>query len=209
MRDTLIHVRVKHRLHRHSKERPVSLPLTFVDWTGKETVKQVSISDFPDLWAMPIYEYPGILMNVKPEDTRFGRVHAKSDKGAYQKLLALPGVKSVTATSGGVNAWIFARWIAKISYCFAVACLGLSQVKSSLLVDMILKGCSHPNYLVGGLNKLDLQTKAFTLEPPTNHVFCVQMTEIPAYGKTYRAVSIRLLPMLEGATYIAVVGEKP
>jgi hypothetical protein len=185
--------------------------MTFTDYSGNETVRHVHVSDFPNLWIMPVFECPGILLNVKPEETRFGILHTnEGDQAAYQKLLRLPGVKSVSATSGGAENWIFARWIAKIGYCYAVALFGLANVKSSPLVDMIRHGSKFPNYLVGGLNKLNLSvSQEFTLEPPTNEIFRVRMMDVTAAdGKTYMAVYVRLLPMLQAATYIAVIGEK-
>ena len=209
MRATLIHVRVKYGLHKHPKERPDSFPVVFTDWSGNETIRQIPAEDFPTLWAMPIYEYPGILLNKKQEDARFGILHAHKDEASFQKLLRLPGVKSVTVRSWGVDTWSFARWIAKIGYCYAVACLGLEKVKASPLVDMIINGSKYPNYLIGGLNKLNLLiSEDFTLEPKNNELFKVYLQEIKAFhGKSYIAVYVRLLPMLQGATYIAVINE--
>jgi hypothetical protein len=172
MRHTLIHVRVKYGLHKHPKERPDSFPVVLTDWSGNETIRQIPAEDFPTLWAMPIYEYPGILLSTKPEETRFGILHAHKDEASFQKLLRLPGVKSVTVKSGGVDTWMFARWIAKIGYCYAVACLGLEKIKASPLVDMIINGSKYPNYLIGGLNRLNLLiSQDFTLEPKSNELF--------------------------------------
>jgi hypothetical protein len=128
MRITLIHERVKLGLHRHPKERPNTFPVTFTDWSGNNTVRHIPAVDYPTSWAMPIYEYPGILRNLKQEQTKFGILHAHTDEVAFQKLLKMPGVKSVTAQSGAANGWIFARWIAKIGYCYAVARFGLEAV---------------------------------------------------------------------------------
>ena len=211
MRHTLILPRIKYGLHNHPKERQVSFPVIFTDWSGNETVRQVPIEDFPLLWTMPIYEYPGILLNKKPEETRFGIIRAIEDKASFQKLLKLPGVKSVKAESSKVSTWTFARWIAKIGYCYAVARFGLEKVKSSPLVDMILNGSQYPNYCIGGLNNLNLILSSdFTLEPPTNEIFKVCLLDLKTFdsGISFTAVYIRLLPMLSGATYIAVVGEK-
>jgi hypothetical protein len=63
MRTTLIHARVKYHLHRHPKERPDSFPTTFTDLSGNETERQIPPEDFPIIWTIPIYEYPGILLN--------------------------------------------------------------------------------------------------------------------------------------------------
>jgi HNH endonuclease len=208
MRKTLIHVRVKYGLHRHPKERPETVPVTYRDWSDNEVVKQVPVADYPTLWAMPIYEYPGILSIKRPDETRFGILHSHIDDASFQKLLRAPGVKSITVTSGGVDTWNFARWIAKIGYCYAVARLGVEKVKSSPLIDMILNGSHYPNYLIGGLNNLNLPSQEFMLEPKSDEVFKVGMREQGTLdGKSYICVYVRLLPMLEGATYLAVVCE--
>ena len=179
IRNTLIHIRVKYGLHHHPKERPDTFPITLRDWSDNETVKQVPVGDFPTLWAMPIYEYPGILSNKGPEETRFGILHSHQDDASFQKLLRLPGVKSVSIMSGTVDTWIFARWIAKIGYCYAVARLGIEKVRLSPLVDMIINGSPYPNYLIGGLNSLDLMvSNEFTLEPESDEVFKVDMREL-------------------------------
>jgi hypothetical protein len=209
MRNTLIHIRVKYGLHRHPKERPDTFSVTFRDWSDNETVKQVPAADFPTLWAMPIYEFPGILSNKNQDETRFGILHRHQDDASFQKLLRIPGVKSVSITSGAVDTWIFARWIAKIGYRYAVARLGIEKVRLSPLVDMIITGSPYPNYLIGGLNSLDLVvSNEFTLEPESDEVFKVDMRELRGFdGKSYVCVYVRLLPMLKGASYLAVVCE--
>ena len=193
-------------------KRDQIFPVTFTDWSDNATVKQVPVADFPTLWAMPIYEYPGIISNTKATETRFGMLYAHRDDASAQKrlrLLSLPGVKSISFASGGVNTWIFARWIAKIGYCYAVARLGVENVKSSPLIDMIINGSQYPNYLIGGLNNLNLAiSREFMLEPKSDEVFKVDMRELRASdGKSYICIYIRLLPMLQGATYLAVVCE--
>jgi hypothetical protein len=75
---------------------------------------------------------------------------------------------------------------------------------------VILNGTQYPNYLIGGLNQLDLSvSQDFMLEPPTNEIFKVELLELNTTdGKIYTCVYVRLLPMLRGATYVAVIGEK-
>lgn len=210
MRATLILPRIKYGLHNTPKERPDSFPVIFTDLSGIQTVRQIPIEDFPFIWTMPVYEYPGILLNKKPEETQIGIVRGNVDDASFQKLLKLPGVKSITFESSQVNPWTFARWIAKIGYCYAVARLGLEKVKASPLVDMIRNGSQYPNYLVGGLNNLNKTiSDEFALEPPTNELFKICLLDLKTFhGISYTAVYIRLLPMLRGATYIAVVCKK-
>lgn len=87
MRATLILPRIKYGLHNTPKERPNSFPVIFMDWSGIETVRQIPIEDFPFIWTMPIYEYPGILLNNKLEETRFGIVHANKDEASFRSYL--------------------------------------------------------------------------------------------------------------------------
>jgi hypothetical protein len=103
MRKTLLHVRVKSGLHRHRNERPSTLPVIFSDWSDNKTTRKVTVADFPMLWAMPIYEYPGILLNRKPAETGFGMLYAHKEEASFKKLLSLPGVKSITVTPGAVT----------------------------------------------------------------------------------------------------------
>jgi hypothetical protein len=208
MRATLLHPRVKYGLPTHPEEIPDSFPVLVTNWSGNETQRQIPLKDFPTIWEMPIYEYPGILLNKQPEETKFGVVHANIDDALIQKLVQLPGVKSIKATLGRVNSWTFARWIAKIGYCYAVARLGLETVRSSPLVDMIINGSTYPNYLVGGFNNLDIISGNFTLEPHTNEIFRVCLLDLTTNDKSYLAVYIRLLPILQSPTYISVVCEK-
>jgi len=210
MRKTLLHARVKSGLHRHRKERPNTFPVIFSDWSDNKTVKQVPVADFPMLWVMPIYEYPGILLNKKPDETSLGIMHSHKDKASFDKLLRLPGVKSISVTSGVVTPLAFAQWIAKIGYCYAVARLGIETVKKSGLADMIINGSEYPNYFVGGLNELNLSVSTgFVLEPKSDDIFQVEMRDITALdGRSYICVYVRLLPMLQGASYLTVVCEK-
>jgi hypothetical protein len=91
MRTTLLRERVKLGLHRHPKERPETFPITFTDISGVETVEQIEPQDYPTVWNMPIYEHPGILRNVQPEQTKLGHLHAHTDDPAFRRLLERPG----------------------------------------------------------------------------------------------------------------------
>ena len=210
MRETPVRVRVKVGLHRHRNERPNTFPVTFSDWSDNKTLKQVPVADFPMLWAMPIYEYPGILLNKQPDETSFGILHCHKDDTSFNKLLRLPGVKSITVSAGAVNSLSFYQWIAKIGYCYAVARLGIEAIEKSRLADMIINGSQYPNYLVGGLNQLNLSvSNNFVLEPKSDDIFKVGMKDIMALdGRYYTCVYVRLLPMLQGASYLTVVCEK-
>ncbi len=75
---------------------------------------------------------------------------------------------------------------------------------------MVLNGTQHPNYLVGGLNDLNLSvSNQFVLEPKSDDIYKVEMRDaVGLDGKSYICVYVRLLPMLQGASYLTVVCEK-
>jgi hypothetical protein len=211
LRHTLIHVRMQLGLHNHPNELPETFPVKLTDWSDNESTLQVPIADFPTIWAMPIYDYPGILRGVTQEEASGGVIaYAHKHDANFQKLLALPNVKSVSATTGALSVDLFTRFIAKIAYCYAVAGFGLNAVKSSPLVDLIRNSSPQSNYFVGGLNnlKMDAQPQpTFELEPATNEIFRVEMRKVPDQsGDLFWAVYVRLLPNLSGASYLAIVG---
>jgi hypothetical protein len=210
LRSTLFQIRWKHDLQKHVAERPTTLKVTVTDRDGGESIIEVSPADFPTLWTMLILEYPGLLLGKQPEATNFGMLYAHTDGAAYQRLIAATRAKSISVTSGAINAAFFARWIAKIGYGYAVAYFGLDAVKHSPLVDLIINGSSHYNHLIGGLNGLSLPSQEFSLEPPASGAFTAKIVEARSSGgEVYNAGWMRLLPMLQGPTYLAVVCRKP
>jgi hypothetical protein len=209
MRATLIHLRMQLGLHQHADELPDSFPVKFTYWSGIEETLPIPVSDYPTMWAMPIYEYPRILRGLPPGDGGGVVLHAHINHANFEKLRARPNVHKVEASTGVISVDSFTRWIAKIGHCYAVACLGLDAVQNSRLTDLIRNGSSQPNYLIGGLNDLKMSdAPQFSLEPATNELFRVAMMDVSDInGKPFIAVSVRPLPMLRGASYIAVVGE--
>lgn len=206
MRRTLIYARMQLGLHNHPDELPKTFPVTLADWSGNESILQVPVADYPALWAMPIYDYPAILRGVPLRDATGGvKLYAHKHDTNFQKLLALPNVKSVSAQTGGVRIDLFTRWLAKIAYGYAVASFGLSAVKKSPLVNLILNGSEQLNYYVGGLNTQPQPT--YELEPAANENFRVEMRKVTdADGSLYWAVYMRLLPNYQSPSYLVVVG---
>lgn len=211
MRATLIQVRTQLGLHQHAHERPESFPAKFTYSSGGEETLPVAVSDYPTMWVMPIYEYPRALraLLAKPEHGLGVVLQAHMEQVNFHKLMALANVQSVSASTGGIRLDLFTRWIAKIAYCYAVACLGLDGMQNSPLTDLIRNGTSHINYFIGGLNDLKIaDAPQFSLEPASNELFRVAMMDVcDVNGKPFIAVYVRPFPVLRGASYIAVVGE--
>ena len=209
MRATLIHLRMQLGLHQHADELPDSFPVKFTYWSGIEETLPIPVSDYPTMWVMPIYEYPRILRGLPSGDGGGVVLHAHVNDANFEKLKARPNVHKVEASTGVISVDSFTRWIAKIGYCYAVACLGLDAVQNSPLTDLIRNGSPQPNYLIGGLNDLKIgEPSEFNLEPVTNELFRVAMMNVADMnGKPFIAVYVRPLPVLSGASYIAVVGE--
>jgi hypothetical protein len=124
LRDTLIEVRAKHKLKsRNPGARPVAFPVEFTYLDGRTSTEMVGVDDYPMSWVMPIFGVPQVL-SAQRRDDHLGVLHAQSDsetQAAFNRLLARPGVHTVSATTGGVNIGLFARWIAKMAYCYAIA----------------------------------------------------------------------------------------
>jgi hypothetical protein len=211
MRETLIQVRTQLGLNQHAHERPDSFPAKFTYSSGREETLPVSASNYPTMWVMPIYEYPRILGALPPQPEQGVGVvlQAHMQEVNFHKLLALANVQSISASTAGIRLDLFTRWIAKIGYCYAVACLGLDAVQNSPLTDIVRNGTGQINYRTGGLNDLKMgNPPQFSLEPASNELFRVAMMSVSDLNeKPFIAVYVRPFPLLRGASYIAVVGE--
>lgn len=212
MRKSLLHARIRLALHQNPHERPDTHPVTFTYSDRRKTTKHIPVAECPIATIMPIYEYPGILRNVTPEDSGFGLLATQQHDDAnrlFAKLLKQPGVKSVSVESQGINSWVFARWLAKIGYSFSVACLGYNQIKHSPLRSIITIPTLHFGHLIGGLNGLVLPSREYWLGSPTEELFNIDLRDyVTPRGLIVWAVTIRLMPKLRTPTYFVVVGER-
>ncbi|MBW5439696.1 hypothetical protein FXB41_34575 [Bradyrhizobium canariense] len=208
MRSTLLHARVRLALHNTPKERPDGFPVQFVGTDGRLWKQKVAPAEFPILWMLPVLERPGILRGVDPGATSLGILRPKVDNALREELRTRPGVRSVTTESGGVMIDIFYRWIAKIAFCYGVAKYGYGLVGKSALKSLVKKWDPHANHLIGGKNGLILPSQQHHLEPEEPLIFRVRAFEdLTDPGKRVLAVELRLLPLLETPTYIAILTE--
>ena len=212
MRQTMLHARIRHSLHQHPHESPVTHPVKFTDWNNHVTTHRIPLEECPVLMVMPVYEYPGILRNLSPEQTNFGLLTVLKTSNAdelYQNLLRRPRIKSVSVESGRIETWVFAQWLAKIGYSFAVACLGLQKIGHSPLVNIIRTQTIHFGHLIGGVNDLRLPSREYKVESRNASIFEIELSDmVNNDGKIFWATKIRLMPMLETPTYLVVVGER-
>jgi hypothetical protein len=124
---------------RRKKERPTELLFTFSIAGGERQTKTVPIGHHPYFTAMPVWGLPG-LFEGRPIDAPF------QEYKAHVFYWIPPNIKEILALDDGVLAEIpfpefridhtrFARAIAKIGYCQAVAQLGLDRCRTSILRD--------------------------------------------------------------------------
>lgn len=212
MRQTLLIHRIQHDLHRHENETPLTKRVKFEYWNGKTVYRDLPRKDVPIPAPLPILQYPGILRDVAPENTSTGQLTVfpdlKNDE-KFKALLATPGVKTVTVESTKVRIDLFYRWLAKIAYSYAVACLGYHKIRHSPLRNIATEGGDNPNYFIGGLNNWHPSSDEYWLESPTDEIFRVSLSDmVLSPGKIGWVIYIRLLPRQSLPSYVVVVGER-
>jgi HNH endonuclease len=195
---------------RRKKERPTELPFTFSIAGGERQTKTVPIGEHPYFTAMPVWGLPG-LFEGRPIDAPF------QEHKAHIFYWIPPNIKKILALDDGVVAEIpfpdfcidhhrFARAIAKIAYCQAVAQFGLDRCRTSVLRDVILGKNPNVPYYVGC--KLE--------EPPPpadrNVLHAIQIATQWARGRLFLVATVRLfansgVEMHGSPIYEVVIGE--
>jgi HNH endonuclease len=111
---------------RRPKERPSELAATIVKPDGTHEVRTFAPKEHPYFLIMPIWNLPGILLNEEPTNNfEIMQAHAYWWIPESMQNTAEMEREQVRAT-GTINYTAFARGIARISYCQAVAHLGLA-----------------------------------------------------------------------------------
>ena len=146
-----------HRIHsgiqtRNPKKRPTELPLIIVRESAEERI-ELPIEDHPYFLSLPVWDRPGIVRNISPSNEFSGLTshvysYAPNNIG---ETLGIPtcGSLNIRPVSVAINPEIFARVLAKISYCQLVARLGLDGFRPLAIVDVILGKYSCVPYFVG------------------------------------------------------------
>jgi hypothetical protein len=138
---------------RRKKKRPKELPFTYAIAGGEKQTKTVPIADHPFFVPMPVWGQPGFLVG-KPPEREFE--HHK----AHVFYSVPPNIKETLGLEDGVLAEIpfpefrinhdlYARGIAKIAYCDAVARFGLHKFRRLVMPDLILGRYACVPYFVG------------------------------------------------------------
>lgn len=211
MRRTLLQPRLANKLHRHPHEAPKLFPLVVTNWVGHQYTTHVDAEEYPCLWIMPVLETPAVLIGLTEDESTLGILAIKSaddSEAKFQRLLTRPGVKSVSVTADGIRVDWFARWLAKIAFGFAVACLGLPNVRTSELRTIIRDGAPKYGYLVGGLNDLRLPSAEYRLRREDDSLFAILLTDMVLQDRTWWVVQVRLFGRLQTPDYLIVIGAK-
>jgi hypothetical protein len=124
---------------------------------GRKTLT-LPTGEHPFFLNMPVWGYPGVLRGLQPtSDFGDARAHVYwSIPPTMRQTLGLRDGEAaiVNDTSRPINMPTFARAIAKIGYCHAVAHYGLSGFRRLVLPDLILGKYPCVPYFVGGDTEL-------------------------------------------------------
>ncbi len=134
---------------RRPKERPFELAATIVKPDGTHEVRTFAPKEHPYFLIMPVWNLPGILLNEEPTNNfEIMQAHAYWWIPESMQKTAEMEREQVRAT-GTINYTAFARGIARISYCQAVAHLGLAGFDAMDLPGLILRTYPYVPYYVG------------------------------------------------------------
>jgi hypothetical protein len=128
---------------RRPKQRPKSLFASFLKPDGSEIVEKFSPKDQPYVLLMPIWNVPGIALGKSPTadfDVTQGHLYIFTSEDVQKRITAEELKLGVWPY---VNYATFARAIARISFCQAVAQLGLDGFNHLDLPGLILG--TYPN----------------------------------------------------------------
>ena len=170
------HIYNEYRAHagmksRRPKQRPTSLPATIIRPDGSEEIRSFDPKAHPYFLIMPIWHLPGIILKIPPTNQfTIMQAHAFYYIPESMRNAAEMEQERVRA-QGTINYTAFARGIARISFCQAVAHLGLDSFNHLDIPALILgKYPFVPHYVgvdrtdppppfeKGRLHSIDLQT---------------------------------------------------
>ena len=137
---------------RRKKNRPKELSFTF-RIQGEGQTKTVPIADHPFFTPMPIWGLPGLITGAEPS-AQFEHYKAHVFYSIPPNIAKVMGLEDgvlgeIPFPEFKINHERFARGIAKIAYCQAVATLGLHNFDHLVLPDLILGRYPHIPFFVG------------------------------------------------------------
>lgn len=171
---------------RRPKQRPKSLFASFRKPDGSEIVEEFSPKDQPYVLLMPIWSPPGITLGKPPTanfDVTQGHLYIFTSE-AMQKRIASDNLK--LGVWPYINYPTFARAIARISFCQAVAQLGLDGFNHLDLPALILGTYLNIPHYVGVTRDVP---------PPPDERRITHKVELQMYNaanRQYWLVSLRL-----------------
>lgn len=177
---------------RRPKERPKTLPITFMS-AGHEQTIFVPIDKFPKVLVMPQFQLPGMLCGRKPS-TSWGDI---TIFGSMQKPSNFSGADAFRV-SVNLNPQTFTRMLAKIAHCLAVVRYGVDGFLP-FLTKHILDGDPYAPHLIGGGKTIRLP------DPAVEHDLSLRTLLSDQKTKTIVA-EIRLFAYEKTPTYTVVTG---
>lgn len=147
-----------YRLHlgiqtRRPKKRPKTLPARVVIAGGPEQTLDLPIADHPYFTAMPIWGLPGLLAGSQPRakfEQESSHLYYSIPPNIRQTLNLRDGeMAEIKVPDIEIDSLKFARAIAKIAYCQAVAIFGLHGFRRLVMPDLILGRYPLVPYFVG------------------------------------------------------------
>jgi hypothetical protein len=138
---------------RRKKRRPTELPFTYALADNEQRTMTVPIADHPYFTPLPVWGLPGLLQG-KPPTAQFEHYKAHVfywiPPSMQQTLGLKPGEHAqLPFPEFRINHEYFARAIAKIAYCQAVAQFGLHEFRRLVLPNLILGRYPCIPYFVG------------------------------------------------------------
>lgn len=134
---------------RRPKQRPKSLFASFLKPDGSEVVEEFSPKDQPYVLLMPIWNVPGIALGKPPTadfDVTQGHLYIFTSDDVQRRIAADDMKLGVWPY---INYPTFARAIARIAFCQAVAQFGLDGFNHLNLPDLILGTYPYIPHYVG------------------------------------------------------------
>lgn len=171
---------------RRPKQRPKTLLASFRRQDGSEVVEEFGPKEQPYVLLMPIWDVPGITLGKRPSpdfETTQSHVYLFTSP-EVQRRIEVEGLK--LGVWPYVNYQTFARAIARISFCQAVAKLGLDGFDHLDLPALILGRYPSPSHYVG-------VTRDIPPAPdPRNVMHKAELSTYYVNSKQYWMVSLRL-----------------
>jgi hypothetical protein len=191
---------------RHSKNVPATFPLGIVKG-GIEKIINVPVSNHPIIMPIPLFEMPVYFDN-----------HILKKNRGFEEGIGLKGIQilwfrdleKILKEYNADNIFIvqkvdhiaFARMIAKIAYCLAVAEYGLDGIAEAFVLPAILGNRSDIGQWVGSSEQV------LPENPNTAHTSQVQSFKNPASQNLdgIILVFVRLFSNIPSPVYITIVG---